>query len=346
MNSFVSILIIIGIVAIIEVVLSLIRKQAKKNQEIIPISILREDIKEIREGLKEAQKESLGFIQQQQAVNNRIIQDVTSGLERVHADNQRVAELKGQLDKLTDVLANPKQRGILGEYFLETLLKNIFQPKQYQLQYQFSDGEIVDAVIFLKEKIVPIDAKFSLENYNKILEEKDSIKKEELEKIFKKDLKNRIEETAKYIRPEEGTMDFAFMFIPSEGIYYDLLINQIGGIKSNTYDLIEYAFKEKRVIIVSPTSFYAYLQTVLQGLRAFQIEKSTEKIMKRVEMLQKHITNYDIFLKKLGNNLGTTINAYNQTYKEFGKIDKDAAKLTNKEKTVEPLQLEKPNHLE
>ena len=346
MNSFVSILIMVGIVTVVEIVLFLIRKQARKNQEIVPIGILREDIKEIREGLKEAQRESLDFIQQQQVVNNRIIQDVTSGLERVHADNQRVAELKGQLDKLTDVLANPKQRGILGEYFLETLLKNIFQPQQYQLQYQFSDGEIVDAVIFLKEKIVPIDAKFSLENYNKILEEKDSARKEELEKIFKKDLKNRIEETAKYIRPEEGTMDFAFMFIPSEGIYYDLLINQIGGIKSNTYDLIEYAFKEKHVIIVSPTSFYAYLQTVLQGLRAFQIEKSTEKIIKRVEMLNKHIIGCDVFLKKLGNNLSTTINAYNQTYKEFGKMDKDVAKLTTKEKTVEPLQLEKPNHLE
>ncbi|MBU0546676.1 MAG: DNA recombination protein RmuC [Patescibacteria group bacterium] len=346
MNSFVIILIIVGAIGIIEIVLYLIRKQVGKNQEINSTSILREDIKEIREGLKEAQRESLDFIQQQQTVNNRIIQNVTSGLEKVHADNQRVAELKGQLDKLTDVLANPKQRGILGEYFLETLLKNIFQPQQYQLQYRFSDGEIVDAIIFLKEKILPIDAKFSLENYNKILEEKNPVRKEEFEKIFKKDLKNRIEETSKYIRPEEGTMDFAFMFIPSEGIYYDLLINQIGGIKSNTYDLIEYAFKEKRVIIVSPTSFYAYLQTVLQGLKAFQIEKSTEKIIKRVETLQKHIINYDIFLKKLGNNLSTTINTYNQTYKEFGKINKDAAKLTNKEKTVEPLQLEKPNHLE
>jgi DNA recombination protein RmuC len=346
MNSFVLILIIVTAVAIIEIVFYLIRKQIGKNQDIVSASILREDIKEIRESLKESQRENLGFIQQQQTVNNRIIRDVTSGLEKVHADNQRVAELKGQLDKLTDVLANPKQRGILGEYFLETLLKNIFQPQQYQLQYKFSDGEIVDAVIFLKEKILPIDSKFSLENYNKILGEKDSIRKEELEKIFKKDLKNRIEETAKYIRPEEGTMDFAFMFIPSEGIYYDLLINQIGGIKSSTYDLIEYAFKEKRVIIVSPTSFYAYLQTVLQGLKAFQIEKSTEKIMKRIEMLQKHITNYDSFLKKLGNNLGTTVNAYNQTYKEFDKIDKDVSKLTAKEKTVEPLQLEKPNHLE
>ena len=321
-------------------------KRRSEISNIVPLSVLRDDIKEIRNELKEAQKESMGFVQQQQVVTNKIIKDVTSGLEKIHSDHQRVVELKGQLDKLTDVLANPKQRGILGEYFLETLLKNIFQPQQYQFQYQFSDGEIVDAVIFVKDKIIPIDAKFSLVNYNRILEEKDSGKKRELEKLFKKDLKNRIEETSNYIRPEEGTMDFAFMFIPSEGIYYDLLINQVGGIKSTTYDLIEYAFKEKHVIIVSPTSFYAYLQTVLQGLKALQIEKSTEKIIKRIEKLNKHLVNYDSFLKKLGNNLSTTVGAYNQAYEEFGKIDKDIAKLTTKEKTVEPLQLDKPTHLE
>ena len=321
-------------------------KRRSEISNIVPLSVLRDDIKEIRNELKEAQKESMGFVQQRQVVTNKIIKDVTSGLEKIHSDHQRVVELKGQLDKLTDVLANPKQRGILGEYFLETLLKNIFQPQQYQFQYQFSDGEIVDAVIFVKDKIIPIDAKFSLVNYNRILEEKDSGKKRELEKLFKKDLKNRIEETSNYIRPEEGTMDFAFMFIPSEGIYYDLLINQVGGIKSTTYDLIEYAFKEKHVIIVSPTSFYAYLQTVLQGLKALQIEKSTEKIIKRIEKLNKHLVNYDSFLKKLGNNLSTTVGAYNQAYEEFGKIDKDIAKLTTKEKTVEPLQLDKPTHLE
>ncbi len=345
MENIILFFIIFIIGAAVGVVIYLVKRRSEISN-IVPLSVLRDDIKEIRNELKEAQKESMGFVQQQQVVTNKIIKDVTSGLEKIHSDHQRVVELKGQLDKLTDVLANPKQRGILGEYFLETLLKNIFQPQQYQFQYQFSDGEIVDAVIFVKDKIIPIDAKFSLVNYNRILEEKDSGKKRELEKLFKKDLKNRIEETSNYIRPEEGTMDFAFMFIPSEGIYYDLLINQVGGIKSTTYDLIEYAFKEKHVIIVSPTSFYAYLQTVLQGLKALQIEKSTEKIIKRIEKLNKHLVNYDSFLKKLGNNLSTTVGAYNQAYEEFGKIDKDIAKLTTKEKTVEPLQLDKPTHLE
>ena len=327
------------------VILFLKKERGKSGQDVI-WNIINQDLKSIRQEIKDSREKNIDFLEKQIRESGKLIKDVTSELEKIHSDHQRVVELKTEVSKLTDVLANPKQRGILGEYLLETLLKNIFQPSQYQSQYKFKDGVIADAVIFVEEKIIPIDAKFSLENYNKIIEEKDSEKRQKLEKLFKNDLKTRIEETAKYIKPEEGTMDFAFMFIPSEGIYYDLLINQVGGIKSTTYDLIEYAFKEKHVIIVSPTSFYAYLQTVLQGLKALQIEKSTHKIIKRVETLQKHLVNYDTFLKKLGNHLGTTVNTYNQAYKEFGKIDKDVARLIEKEKTIEPLQLDKPSHLE
>jgi len=317
--------IVIGL--LLFVIFYLLSKKGGNAQE---NKLLREELKEIRQEIIDSREKNVQSLQTQLTESNKIVKDVTVQLEKVHSDHKNVVDVKEQLGKLTDVLANPKQRGILGEYFLESLLKNIFQPNQYQCQYRFKDGEAVDAAIFVKEKIIPIDAKFSLENYNKILEEKDGLKREKLEKAFKQDLKTRIEETAKYIRPEEGTMDFAFMFIPSEGIYYDLLINQIGGIKSNTYDLIEYAFKEKHVIIVSPTSFYAYLQTVLQGL-------------KKVENLQKHLLNYDSSLQKLGNNLSTTVNAYNQSYKEFSKIDKDVVQLTKGKKQIDPLKLDKPN---
>ena len=247
-----------------------------------------------------------------------------------------------QLQGLEDVLKNPKHRGVLGEHYLENVLKNVLPPKNYQMQYEFKNGEIVDAVVFVKEKIIPIDSKFSLENYNRILQEKDAGRKEELEKQFKADLKIRIDETAKYIRPSENTMDFAFMFIPAEGIYYDFLINQVGAVKVNTRDLIEYAFKDKHVIIVSPTSFFAYLQTVMQGLRALQIEESAKEIRKYVEMLQKHLLSYEEYLKKLGNNLGTTVNMYNRAYKEFGKIDKDVLKITGKTGEIEPLTIDGP----
>ena len=163
-----------------------------------------------------------------------------------------------------------------------------------------------------------------------------------MEKEFKSDLKKRIDETSKYIKPKANTMDFAFMFIPAEGIYYDLLINKVGAVKANTHDLIEYAFKEKHVIIVSPTSFFAYLQTVLQGLRAMQIEESAKDIRKRVEMLGQHIKNYDEYFKKLGGHLTTTVNTYNTAYKELNKIDKDVVKIAEVEKSVEPTLLEQP----
>ncbi len=314
---------------------------------------LANELKEIRKEMTIGREKSMDSLQNQLQESGKIvrdvtghIKDVTSQLEKIHADHQHVKDVKTQLGKLTDILANPKQRGILGEYFLETLLKNVFQPNQYKLQYKFKNGDIVDAVIFIRDKKIPIDSKFSLENYNRIREEENPERRVELEKVFKQDLKKRIEETAKYIRPSEGTMDFAFMFIPSEGIYYDLLINRIGAVKISTSDLIEYAFKEKHVIIVSPTSFYAYLQTVLQGLRALQIEESAKEIQKGVEILRKHILNYDEFLDKLGNHLSTTVNTYNRAYKEFAKIEKDTAKLTDGKEKIEPKELEKPKHLE
>lgn len=274
--------------------------------------------------------------------STKIIKDVTEKLTKLEDTNTQIVGITDQLQGLEDVLKNPKQRGILGEYYLETLLKNLFQPNQYQMQYAFKDGDIVDAVVKIKDKVIPIDSKFSLENYNKILKEKDETRKKQLEKVFKQDLKNRIDETAKYIKPKEGTMDFAFMFIPSEGIYYDLLINQVGALKVNTRDLIEYAFKEKKVIIVSPTSFAAYLQTVLQGLRALTIEESIKDIVQNIHKLGNHLNSYEEYMGKLGSNLGTTVGMYNKAYKEFGKIDKDVTKITGDSLDSDVIQIDKP----
>lgn len=274
----------------------------------------------------------------------RLITDVTEKLTKLDETNKQVVNFSTQLQNLQDILKNPKQRGVLGEYFLEETLKNVLPPNSYQMQYAFKDETIVDAVVFVKEKIIPIDSKFSLENYEKLLEMGKSEEREKLEKQFKQDLKNRIDETSKYIKPEEGTLDFAFMFIPSEAIYYDLLVNKVGAVQVNTRDLIEYAFQDKKVIIVSPTSFLAYLQTVLQGLRALQIEESAKEIRKNVEKLNRHVVSYDEFMKKLGNSMCTTVNHYNNAYKEFKKIDKDVAKITEGESKLEPLILEKPEN--
>ncbi len=273
----------------------------------------------------------------------KLISEVTEKLTKLDETNRQVVNFSSQLQNLQDILKNPKQRGILGEYFLEETLRNVLPPKNYKMQYAFKDGTIVDAVVFVNDKIIPVDSKFSLENYEKILAATDKDLRAQYVEMFRKDLKLRIDETAKYVKPGEKTMDFAFMFIPSESIYYDLLVGSVGGnAKVNSRDLIDYAFKEKHVIIVSPTNFLAYLQTVLQGLRALQIEESAKEIKANVEKLGRHIVSYDDFMKKLSNSLGTTVNHFNSAYKEFGKIDKDVAKITDSEKTIDVMTLEKP----
>jgi DNA recombination protein RmuC len=310
-----------------------------------------EQNKMVREQMTESNK----TIQQQfaistknlQAVNqatSKIVREVTEKLTMLDDTNKQVVNFAEQLQSLENILKNPKQRGVLGEYFLETLLGNLLPPSNYKMQYKFQDGEIVDAVIFVKDKIIPIDAKFSLENYNKIQKEKDKTVRENLIKQFKRDLKDRIDETSKYIRPEEKTVDFSFMFIPAEGVYYNLLVYKVGTDVSSK-DLIEYAFS-KRVIIVSPNSFFAYLQTVLQALKTLQVQESVQEIIKNVRGLQKHIVTYDEQMQKLGKHLGTTVSAYNKSYKEFKKMDKDVVKISGGKSQIDPLMLDSPQEID
>ncbi len=274
--------------------------------------------------------------------SSRLIKEITSELAQVKEIGKQTLSYSDQLQNLQDILKNPKHRGILGEYYLETLLRNVLAPGQYQMQYPFANGEIVDAVVFVKDKIIPIDSKFSLENYNKLSEEKNPVEKEKLEKAFVGDLKNRITETSKYIRPTEGTMDFAFMFIPHEAIYYDLLVNKIGAITEETDNLIQRAANKYKVIIVSPTSFMAYLQTVLQGLKALQIEETAKDIIKRVSELGTHLKKYEEYHGKLGVSLSTVVNHYNNSGKELKKVDKDVLRITGETPGLEVEMLEKP----
>ncbi len=270
------------------------------------------------------------------------VRDVTERLVKIEETNKQILSFSGQLENLQRILTNPKQRGILGEYYLETLLKNVFAPDQYEMQYKFKDGLIVDAALFVQEKIVPIDSKFSLENYNRLSSEDDPTRRADLEKLFVNDLKQRIKETAQYIRPEEGTMDFAFMFIPHEAIYYDLLINKIGAVTADTENLLQRAATTYHVIIVSPTSFTAYLQTVLQGLRALKIEEQTQEIRKRVEDLGRHMASFAQYHDGVGKHLSTTVNQYNLATKEFSKIDKDVVKISGQGTGVAFAQIDKP----
>ena len=281
-------------------------------------------------------------VQKQLSESSKLVSDVTQRLAKLDETNKRVVDVATELKTLQNVLSNPKQRGVFGEFYLESVLDNVLPPSQFKMQYAFKDGEIVDAAIFLdKGKVLPVDSKFSLENYNRMIEADDKSLRDVLLAKVKTDLKGRIDETAKYIRPQEGTMDFAFMFIPSESLYYDLLINNVGT-GGSSRDLIEYAFRDKRVIIVSPTSFLAYLQTVLQGLRSLQIEEQARDIQVRVGLLGVHIKKFDELLNKMGKSLSTTVNHYNNSYKELAKIDKDVVKISGGSNNAEAVIVDRP----
>ena len=314
---------------------------ANQNNELR--ALVDEKLRETYQASQNQYQNTMNAVQSIANQSNKLLTDVTKNLTELQASNKQILGFSGQLQNLQDILRNPKQRGVLGEYFLEEILKNVLPPGTFQMQYQFANGEIVDAVIFVKDKIIPIDSKFSLENYEKIINTSDPGERLRLEKLFRQDLKNRIDETSKYVRPESGTMDFAFMFIPSEAIYYDLLVNKVGAVQIDTRDLIEYAFRDRHVIIVSPTSFLAYLQTVLQGLKALQIEENAKIIQSNVEKLARHLNSYEDFLRRLGGSLGTAVNHYNQAYQEFKKVDRDMVKITGNDHQVEPVALERPN---
>jgi DNA recombination protein RmuC len=345
--NLLQLFILLAVIAGFTVILWHLKKQNKEHRtDDRAFLLLQNQINEIARAVDTKLGESTRVIQRQFGESARIIKEITQELTKVGEGQKQVVDVAKQLESLQDILKNPKQRGVLGEYYLKTVLENVLPPGAFQMQYGFKDGTIVDAAIFVKDKIISIDSKFSLENYNRLLDTKDEVERQRLEAAFRDDLKNRIDETSKYIKPEEGTMEFAFMFIPAEAVYYDLLVNKIGAVKSNTRDLIQYAAGEKKVMIVSPTTFLAYLQTVLQGLKALQIEESAKEIRKRVEALGKHLASYETYMQKLGAHLGTSISMYNSAYKELGKIDKDVLKITDKAIGIEPELLEKPETLE
>lgn len=340
-----AVLAILGLVLGIQLYVTFFRRTGKEEQG--GLLLMQQQLQALRQTMDERMGESNRVIQSsiktQLSESTKIVREVTEGLTKLGETNRQVVGFAEQLKQLQDVLKNPKQRGILGEYYLETVLQNVLPPGSFQMQYGFDNGEIVDAVVFVKDKIIPIDSKFSLENYNRMIEEGDATRRAEIEKQFVNDLKLRISETAKYIRPTEKTTDFAFMFIPSEGVYYDLLSNHISGGEEN---LIQRAAGKYKVIIVSPTSFLAYLQTVMQGLKAMEIEEKAKDIIKNVEKLGIHLGKYEDYYKKIGNTLATTVSHYNAGYKELGKVDKDITRITGETVGIDVLALEKPARVE
>lgn len=310
------------------------RLSTEQRQELYQLQVesrkeLSQHLTTINDQMGRGMSESHRSMQTQFSQTSKLIEDVTLRLTTLDSTNKQVLDFSSQLQKMQDILKNPKQRGILGEFYLESLLGNTLPPESFQMQYTFSDATIADAVVFVNEKIVPIDSKFTLENYNRCVEATTDEERLKFEKLFINDLKNRIQETTKYIKPSEGTTDFAFMFIPHEALYYDLLTNKIGSnTEENSENILQRAAGKYRVIIVSPTNFLAYLQTILQALNAMKIEKNAGEIKKHVKELHRHFSSFAEFHEKMGKNLGTTVNQFNQSSDELRKLSKDIVKIT------------------
>jgi len=334
----------------ISIIILLTRKQKSGNSWEIKLlqdqllnlnKTLDNKLSENNQSLSKNMSESLKTSSHIADSSNKNIEAITKKLTELSETNKQIKDIWDRLEGLESILKNPKRRWNLWEYFLRELLENVFTTEQYTLQYSLSSW-IVDAALFIWNITIPIDSKFPQENYEKLVASEDEFSVKKYSSDLKKDIKNRIDETAKYILPEEWTSDFAFMLIPAEGVYYDIFINKLWDITPSK--LIEYGFS-KKVIICSPSWFYAYLQTVLQWMKSLQIEQQAKEIQKYVLKLQKDIHNYEEVFGKLWNSLSTTVNHYNTGKKRLEIIDKDILKINPEAELSQGtlLEIDKPN---
>ncbi len=319
-----------------------IRKEISNNSEKGRREI-EEKLIDINKGINTFQTSSKEDMQKQFASSNKVIKEVTSELEKIKGTNEQVLGFASQMRTLEKILSNQKSRGILGEIQLENLLSNVLPPELFQMQYHFSNGEAVDAIVKVGDFIIPIDAKFSLDNYNRMIESEDNTEIEVLEKTFKEDIKKRIEETSKYIRTSEKTTDYAYMFIPADGLYQDLLNSRVGSLKINSKDLVSFAYT-KKVMIVSPMSLFPMLQITVKALHNMKVERSIDDIMKNINKLTNHLNAYKQVHDSLGKTIGTAVNHFNKSSREFNKIDKDITKISGGKSSIkfEEKKIERP----
>lgn len=236
----------------------------------------------------------------------------------VHRELGKMTNVARSIDELQNILKAPKLRGGLGELFLGDLLQQILPSEHFALQHRFKSGEIVDAVIYLGEKIVPIDSKFPLENFKKSLSEANEEVSKQARRVFINDVKKHIQAVAKYIRTDEGTYDFALMYIPAENLYYEIAVKEeVGG---EAREVLNYALKQK-VIPVSPNTLYAYLMTIIVGLKGMRIEKHAEVMLAKMGRIQKDFESFQISFNKVGTHIDNASKSYQDAEKRFTKVD-------------------------
>ena len=276
-------------------------------------SQVNERLNQMNQSLQEANK----IIGQNLGNATTTFGNVKEQLGKLEATNTQILEVSKNISSLQELLRAPKFRGQMGETLLENLLAQVLPVKHYQMQYRFKSTEAVDAVIRLGERLVPVDAKFSLENFQKILDTQEEQLKDTFRRKFIQDVKNRVDEiSAKYILPQENTYDFALMYIPAENVYYETIIKE---------DIFSYCMS-KRVIPVSPNTFYAYLQVICLGLKGLKIEENAKGILKNLSMLTIEINKFKEDFDILGKHLSAATGKYEESQR---RLDRFQDRLTN-----------------
>jgi len=249
----------------------------------------------------------------------RVIGDVQKNIGALSEASRQIFEVGKNIATLQDILQPPKLRGGLGEQFLGELLSQVLPPQCFTLQHMFSSGERVDAVVKLGEKLVPIDSKFPLDNFRRILDSKTEEERKGYQKAFTRDVKKHVDDiSSKYILPQEGTYDFALLYIPAENVYYETITkdDSFGEEKG----ILNYALN-KKVIPVSPNSFYAYLQVIVLGLKGLQIEKDAQKILTLLTSLKKDLGGFQDDFLLVGKHLGNAMNKFEEARRRLDKFN-------------------------
>ena len=269
---------------------------------------------QLNERLKEM---SLAIQETQRGVGERldttasIIGNLQNSLGKLEQTNNQIFEISKDISGLQDLLRAPKFRGEMGETMLGNLLSQVLPKDHYRMQYSFKSGETVDAVIFLGANLVTIDAKFPYENFKAAMAAANDEQRTLYTKKFVNDVKNRINEIAsKYIVPDEGTFDFALMYIPAENVYYEATIKQ---------ELLSYALI-KRVIPVSPNTFYAYLQVICLGLKGLQVEQNAKEILAHLGRLQQDLLRFSEDFRLVGSHIKNALQKYADAEKRLDKF--------------------------
>ena len=290
------------------------------------ISLLTEQLRTINEQVNQQLQlvnqqlqNSSGQIGQRLDSAREVISKVSEKLGELSKTSEQIHEVGKNIATLQEILRPPKLRGGLGEQFLGELLSQILPPEFFTLQYSFSSGERVDAVVRIGEKLVPIDSKFPLDNFKRVIECKTDEERKTWQKGFYRDVKKHIDDIAsKYILPQERTYDFALLYIPAENVYYETITKDesFGEEKG----VLNYALN-KRVIPVSPNSFYAYLQVIILGLKGLQIEKDAVKIQALLSGLKKDIGGFQEDFQLVGRHLTNALNKFEEARRRLDRFN-------------------------